>query len=132
MSTSVRPAGNGRLDETIDESFPASDPPANTPATGILVGGSVERGDGTRAVQDNERERRFETTVDGHLSFLRYDRTPGKLVLIHTEVSPALRGRGVGNQLVETALATAKAEGRNVVPICPFVQAYMRKRGLLS
>ena len=36
----ARPMTSNDLDETIEESFPASDAPANTPETGIGVNGS--------------------------------------------------------------------------------------------
>jgi hypothetical protein len=41
------------LDETLEESFPASDAPANTPETGIGVDGSSS-GDAASAGKDDE------------------------------------------------------------------------------
>jgi hypothetical protein len=32
------PTDDEELDETVEESFPASDPPANTPETGTRIG----------------------------------------------------------------------------------------------
>lgn len=78
-------------------------------------------------VVDNLAAERFELQVDGQTAFLKYERANGALALIHTEVPEALRGRHIGERLVKGALDAARAEGSRVVPICPFVRAYLRK-----
>jgi predicted GNAT family acetyltransferase len=80
------------------------------------------------SVVDNSATSRFELTADGHTAFLVYKRTPETLELIHTEVPEELRGRHLGDALVEFALERAQAENLRVVAICPFVRAYLRKR----
>ena len=45
----------------------------------------------------------------------------------HTEVPEAREGQGVGTALIRAALASARARGLTVIPICPFFAAYMRK-----
>jgi len=79
-------------------------------------------------VADNATTSRFELIADGHTAFLVYKRTAETLDLIHTEVPEELRGRHLGDALVEFALERAHAEGLRVVAICPFVRAYLRKR----
>lgn len=80
------------------------------------------------SVVDNSTTSRFELTADGHTAFLVYKRTPETMELIHTEVPEELRGRHLGDALVEFALERAHAEHLRVVAICPFVRAYLRKR----
>ena len=110
------------LDEALEQTFPASDPPANTVETGIGI--ALQPGD---VVYDNREAGRFEITVDGELAFLQYDRKPGEIVLVHTEVPPSLRGRHIGDVLVGAGLTAARAEGLRVIAVCPFVRAYLRK-----
>jgi uncharacterized protein len=111
-----------KLDRTIEETFPASDPPANTVVTGVRVGPSSEF-----VVRDNPEMSRLETEVAGQLATLRYERHPHAVVLVETEVPPALRGRGVANALAKWAIETAQRDGLRVVAACPFVQAYMQR-----
>ena len=48
----------------------------------------------------------------------------GKVVILdHTEVSPALRGRGVAKTLVEAAVGWARKANVKLVPLCPFAKA---------
>jgi hypothetical protein len=82
----------------------------------------------TPSVGDNAQTSRFELTTDGHTAILIYKRTPETLELIHTEVPEELRGRHLGDALVEFALERAHAEHLRVVAICPFVRAYLKKR----
>jgi predicted GNAT family acetyltransferase len=82
-------------------------------------------------VVDNTAEERFELQVDGQMAFLKYERSNGALVLIHTEVPEALRGHHIGERLVQGALDAARAEGSRIVPVCPFVRAYLRKHPTL-
>ena len=109
------------LDEAIDESFPASDPPANTVETGVA--GSPE----DSVVSDNRESRRFELKKNGEIAFLNYERSPKSILLIHTEVPSTLRGHRCGEALVIAALASARAEGLRVIPQCSFVRLYLSK-----
>jgi uncharacterized protein len=77
-------------------------------------------------VQDNPDEQRYELLVDGSLlGALLYRRRPDAVALIHTEVSPSLEGRGLGARLASGALDDIRARGLQVIPICPFVRAYL-------
>lgn len=49
------------------------------------------------------------------------------LAFLHTEVDTEVRLRGLGSALVGGALDDARARGLRVVPICPFVDAYVRR-----
>jgi predicted GNAT family acetyltransferase len=80
-------------------------------------------------VTDNETAHRFELPVEDGMAVLEYRRKPGALVLLHTEVPPSQRGRGLGKVLVDAAVAAAAQQGRTVVPVCPFAKAYLEKRG---
>jgi len=78
-------------------------------------------------VRNNTAFNRFELDVDGHLAVSYYRLAPGVITFTHTEVPPALGGRGVGSTLVRGALDLVRAQGLKVVSKCPFVSAYLGK-----
>lgn len=78
-------------------------------------------------VRNNEDEGRFEANVGGHLAVAEYRREGKAIVFTHTEVPKQLSGQGVGNKLVEQALDFARAEHLVVVPVCPFVRAFIQR-----
>jgi predicted GNAT family acetyltransferase len=82
------------------------------------------------SVTDNPALSRFELPIDGESAFLTYERTADAIRLLHTEVPEAFRGRGFGEAVVAGALARARAEGLQVVAVCPFVRAYLRRHPL--
>jgi predicted GNAT family acetyltransferase len=49
------------------------------------------------------------------------------VAFLHTEVDPTVQRRGLGSALVAGALDDARARGLAVVPLCPFVDAYIRR-----
>jgi len=79
-------------------------------------------------VEHRPDERRYELLVGGESAgeLVYRDRGGGVLAFLHTEVDPARRRRGLGAQLVAGALDGARGRGLKVVPICPFVDAYVR------
>ena len=81
----------------------------------------------TPLIQNNVAKHRFETTVDGHLSLLDYQQRSGVLVLVHTEVSPALQGRGIAGKLVKAALDHARENKLKVDPQCEYAASYMQR-----
>jgi uncharacterized protein len=117
------PTDDPKLDETIEESFPASDPPANTVETGIVPEGVPQADE----ITDNVAERRLELTTRGSTAFLAYERTPASFTILHTEVPREFRGGGVGGRLVEAAVASAHAAGLRLVVVCPFARAYLHR-----
>ena len=75
----------------------------------------------------NLDQHRFETVVDRMHGEARYQRLGNTLHLVHTEVAPALEGRGIAGALVEAMLDYAAANGFKVIPQCSFVRAWMRR-----
>jgi hypothetical protein len=75
----------------------------------------------------NAAASRFEALVDGQLSVCAYRLHEGTAFFVHTEVPPALQGRGVAAALVREALQWARDAGLRVRPACSYVAAYMRR-----
>jgi predicted GNAT family acetyltransferase len=74
---------------------------------------------------------RFEASLDGHRGALCYTRreVEGRLVMVipSVVVDRAVEGRGVAGALTRAALEWARAEGLRVDPLCPYVDAWMRR-----
>ena len=78
-------------------------------------------------VTHNEANGQFEIALGNKKALLQYHRTDHSITLVHTEVPQASRGRGLGNQLIRAALDYAQFNRLKVIPVCPFVQAYLKK-----
>jgi predicted GNAT family acetyltransferase len=79
-------------------------------------------------VRDNPEKLRYEALVDGRVAGLLFYRAREReLVLVHTEVADEFEGQGIGGRLVAGALDDIRARGLRIVPICPFVKAYLRR-----
>jgi len=82
--------------------------------------------DGARVV-DVPDQHRYELLLDGRrIGLLAYRRRQNRIALTHTEVSPACQGRGFGGRLAAGALDDARRRGLAVVPLCPFIGAYIK------
>jgi len=46
-----------------------------------------------------------------------------RIIIDHTEVSDALRGKGAGKQLVAAAVDLARKNGWKIIPLCPFAKS---------
>jgi uncharacterized protein len=79
-------------------------------------------------VRDNPEELRYELVDDDQVvGELIYRRYPDRILLVHTDIPPALEGQGLGSRLVAGALDDARAKGLRIVPVCPFVRSYLRR-----
>ena len=82
----------------------------------------------TATVRDNEAAHRYELLVgEARVGELIYRARDGVVTLIHTEISPKFEGHGLGEQLVAYALDDVRTRGLRIVPVCPFVAAYLRR-----
>lgn len=67
---------------------------------------------------------RYYTIVEGHEAEVTYSRASPKLVIVdHTGVPDALRGKGVGQALATYAVEAARKGGWKIMPLCPFFRA---------
>jgi hypothetical protein len=82
-------------------------------------------------LNDNKASHHLELQVDNYTAFIDYKKTNDKLFLIHTEVPDELEGRGVGSAIVEKAFQFAKANEMKIVPLCSFVQSYLKRHPAL-
>jgi predicted GNAT family acetyltransferase len=79
-------------------------------------------------VRDNPTELRYEL-LDGSevVGEIRYRREPGALALVHTEVDPSYEGKGAAGLLVEEAVRDMRERGLGLIPVCPYVRAWLRR-----
>ena len=78
-------------------------------------------------VRHNTSASRFEVETPAGLAVAEYRRAKGLIVFTHTEVPETEEGEGIGSRLAEAALDWARAEGDPVMPLCPFIAAYIRR-----
>jgi predicted GNAT family acetyltransferase len=71
---------------------------------------------------------RFEFEENGEVAYLEVEMDGnGWMTLYHTEVPPAMRGKGVAGTLARTALEHARDQGLKVDIICPLAADYIQK-----
>lgn len=64
-----------------------------------------------------------------HAATMTYSRLKPEVIIVdHTEVDPAFRGKGVGEALVEHLVGWARANGQEVIPLCPFTKAVLERK----
>ena len=79
-------------------------------------------------IHDNPAKHRFEADLgDGQLAIAEYKLRDDAIVFTHTEVPPEHEGQGIGSALIRYALNAARERGLEVVPVCPFFAAYIKK-----
>ena len=71
---------------------------------------------------------RYELPItDDAVAVAYYSLEDGRVVLRHTEVPSEYGGQGIGKTLVQATLDLIRASGEKVVPVCPFVAAWMKR-----
>ena len=78
-------------------------------------------------IKNNLAEHRFETGIEGHTAFVDYKLRPGVMTVLHTEVPPALEGRGIAAALSKHVLEYIKTEKLQLVPLCPYLLLYLKR-----
>ena len=79
------------------------------------------------AVRHNAANHRFELDVEGGHALAFYRLADGVMTITHTEVPGALRGRGIGSQMMRGVLEDVRAQGFKVVPRCSFIAAFLAR-----
>jgi hypothetical protein len=76
---------------------------------------------------DNKTNSQYEFHAGEFIPKIEYIKTGSKIYLTHTEVPVQLQGKGIGNILVSEVLEDIKQTGLSLVPLCPFVAAYIKR-----
>ena len=70
----------------------------------------------------------YRAKLEGHSAEMTYSRASPRLIIIdHTQVDDALRGKGAGQALAEFAVTEARTGGWKIIPLCPFFKAQVAK-----
>jgi len=78
-------------------------------------------------VLKNKEKSRFEANVGDDCAFVDFFRKGDTMFLTHTEVPPAMQGKGIGSQLISKTLQQIAQEELKVVSRCPFVTNYLKR-----
>lgn len=78
-------------------------------------------------VIDNQEGKQYEMHVEGKVVKIEYIRAKHKIYLTHTEVPKSLEGRGLATSIVQKVLEDIDKKELTLIPLCPFVAAYIKK-----
>lgn len=69
----------------------------------------------------------FRVESNGAVAELQYRRDHDSITFLHTEVPESWRGQGIAQQLARSGLEYARREKLHVIPLCPYVNAYIKR-----
>lgn len=78
-------------------------------------------------ISHNQAQQRFETKVENLLCVIDYQLDQSNLALTHVGVPKPIEGRGIAAELTRSALDWARSKKYRVIPVCPYVQAWLRR-----
>jgi predicted GNAT family acetyltransferase len=78
-------------------------------------------------VRHNTAVRRFEIEVENDIAMLDYEQRGDTITFTHTGVPAEFEGRGFGSQLARAGLNYAREKSLKVVPLCWFVDGYIKR-----
>lgn len=79
-------------------------------------------------VRNDSENSQFTVEVEGRVAGKAEYRLRGDTyIFTHTEVDPEFQGMGVANRLARAALDDVRDQGRTLIPLCPFIAAYIKR-----
>ncbi|MEM8648790.1 MAG: GNAT family N-acetyltransferase [Pseudomonadota bacterium] len=84
----------------------------------------------TITFSESDTKARYGATLDDITAEaeLTVSKVSSKLIIVdHTFVPDALRGKGLAKALAEQVIADARKQGQRIVPLCPFLRAHAIK-----
>jgi len=78
--------------------------------------------------EQSESRGRYWIVLDGHEAEMTYSRAgETTLIIDHTGVPDALRGKGLGEALVQRGVEDAREQGLKIIPLCPFAKEQIQR-----
>lgn len=78
--------------------------------------------------EDGPAKGRYVIRIDGYEAEMTYTKVgDSKIIIDHTGVPDQLRGRSLGPALVQRGVEDARAEGKKILPLCPFAKAQIAR-----
>ena len=78
------------------------------------------------SVLDEVDSSRFVFSDDALDGELTYRAERDRLVLLHAEVAPRLRGEGLAGHLVRAAVDRARTSGETITPVCGYTRQWLK------
>lgn len=79
-------------------------------------------------VRNDPENDRYVVEVDGEVAgFTVYHLRGGRYFFVHTEVDDEFSGKGVGTALARGALDDVRSKEGRIIPICPFIAAFVKR-----
>ena len=79
-------------------------------------------------VREDPENHRYIIEIDGELAAFTVDHIRGgRHFFVHTATMKGYEGRGAARTLVRGALDDVRSRGEKIVPLCPYVAAFVKK-----